>query len=208
VVAEDDARWAWQNGPMDDERQAELDSAWIDGAPRHDAPIHLAPYDAEWPVLYEREAARIRAALGTRVRLLEHAGSTSVPGLSAKPVIDIVLAVPDSADEDAYVPDMVAAGYRLTIREPDWFEHRLFKGPDTNINLHTYTDGSPEIRRMLAFRDRLRSHPDELAEYLAAKQALAGRTWAFVQDYADAKGTVVEAIVARALAEDDAATSG
>ena len=110
----DDARHrAWHNGAMDDARQAELDNAWIDGAPRHDAPIHLAPYDAGWPVLYEREAARIRAALGARVRLLEHAGSTSVPGLSAKPVIDIVLAVPDSADEDAYVPDMVAAGYRL-----------------------------------------------------------------------------------------------
>ena len=154
-------------------------------------------------VLYEREAARIRAALGDRVRLLEHAGSTSVPGLSAKPVIDIVLAVPDSGDEDAYVPDMVAAGYRLTIREPDWFEHRLFKGPDTNINLHTFTEGSPEIRRMLAFRDRLRSHPEELAEYEATKRALAGRTWAFVQDYADAKGAVVEGIIARAFAEDD-----
>ena len=71
---------------------------------------------------------------------------------------------------------MVAAGYRLTIREPDWFEHRLFKGPDTNINLHTFTEGSPEIRRMLAFRDRLRSHPEELAEYEATKRALAGRT--------------------------------
>ena len=192
---------------MDDARQAELDSAWIEGAPRHDAPIHLALYDAGWPGLYEREAVRIRAALGARVRLLEHVGSTSVPGLSAKPVIDIVLAVPDSADEDAYVPDMVASGYRLTIREPDWFEHRLFKGPDTNVNLHTFTEGSPEIRRMIAFRDRLRSHPDELAEYLATKQALAGRTWAFVQDYADAKGAVVEGIIARAIAEDDAPTS-
>jgi GrpB-like predicted nucleotidyltransferase (UPF0157 family) len=192
---------------VDDERRAALDKVWIDGAPRHDAPIHLAPYDPGWPALYEREAARIREALGARVRLLEHAGSTSVPGLSAKPVIDIVLAVPDSADEDAYVPDMVAAGYRLTIREPDWYEHRLFKGPDTNINLHTFTEGSPEIRRMLAFRDRLRRHPEELAAYEATKQDLAGRTWAFVQDYADAKGVVVEEIIARALAEEDAAAS-
>ena len=192
---------------MDDARQAELDGIWIDVAPRHDKPIHLAPYNAEWPAWYEREAARIRTALGDRVRLLEHAGSTSVPGLSAKPVIDIVLAVADSGDEAAYIPDMVGAGYKLTIREPDWFEHRLFKGPDTNINVHTFTEGSPEIRRMLAFRDRLRSHPEELAAYEAAKQDLAGRTWAFVQDYADAKGAVVEGIIARAMAEEDAAAS-
>jgi GrpB-like predicted nucleotidyltransferase (UPF0157 family) len=193
---------------MDDVRQAELDGVWIDGAPRHDKPIHLAPYNPEWPSWYEAEAIRIRTALGDRVRLLEHAGSTSVPGLSAKPVIDIVLAVPDSSDEDAYVTDMLAAGYRLTIREPDWYEHRLFKGPDTNINLHTFSEGSPEIRRMLAFRDRLRSHPEELARYETAKRDLAGRTWAFVQDYADAKGPVVEVIIARALAEEDAAASG
>ena len=141
------------------------------------------------------------------MRLIEHAGSTSVPGLSAKPVIDIVLAVPDSGDEAAYVPDMLAAGYRLTIREPDWFEHRLFKGPDTNVNLHTFTEGSPEIQRMIAFRDRLRSHPDELAEYEATKRELAGRTWAFVQDYADAKGRVVEGIITRALADSDAAAA-
>jgi GrpB-like predicted nucleotidyltransferase (UPF0157 family) len=194
---------------MDDTRQAELDKLFVGGvAPRHDKPIHLAPYNPEWPAWYEREATRIRTALGDRVRQLHHAGSTSVPGLSAKPVIDIILAVADSSDENAYVPDMVAAGYRLTLREPDWFEHRLFKGPDTNLNLHTFTEGSPEIRRMLAFRDRLRSHPDELAEYQATKQALAGRTWAYVQDYADAKGAVVEGIIARAIAEDDAATSG
>ncbi len=187
---------------MNDDRQAELDLAWIDGAPRHDAPIHLAPYDPAWPVLYDREAARIRAALGDRVRVLEHVGSTSVPGLSAKPVIDIVLAVPDSGDEDAYVPDMLAAGYRLTIREPEWHEHRLFKGPDTNVNLHTFTAGSSEIRRMVAFRDRLLSHPDELADYETTKRELAGRTWAFVQDYADAKTAVVEGIIARALADE------
>jgi GrpB-like predicted nucleotidyltransferase (UPF0157 family) len=183
------------------DRQAELDRAWIDGAPRHDATIHLARYDPGWPALYEREAARIRGALGDRVVQLEHVGSTSVPGLSAKPVIDILLVVPDSADEDDYVPDMEAAGYRLTIREPDWHEHRLFKGPDTNVNLHTFSPGSPEIVRMLAFRDRLRTHPDELAAYEATKRELAGRTWPYVQDYADAKGQVVEGIITRALAD-------
>ena len=82
--------------------------------------------------------------------LLEHTGSTSVPGLAAKPIIDMTLAVPDSADEDAYLPELEAAGYVLRIREPDWFEHRVFKGPDTNVNLHVFSDDCPEIDRMLA----------------------------------------------------------
>ena len=166
-----------------------------------DGPIFLADYDPAWPVLYEREAARVRGILGDRVLLLEHAGSTSVPGLPAKPIIDMLLAVADSADEPAYVPAMEAAGYRLRIREPAWHEHRLFKGPDTDINLHTFSAGSSEIDRMLAFRDRLRTHEDERERYLATKRELAARHWVFVQDYADAKGEVVEGIIARGLAE-------
>src|SRR4051812_569660 len=164
---------------MDDARKAALDAVTIGGARRHDAPIVLMPYDESWPVLFEREATRVRAALGERALLIEHAGSTSVPGLSAKPVIDMVLAVPDSTDEAAYVPSLERAGYVLRLREPDWFQHRLFKGPDTNVNLHTFTEGSPEVRRMLAFRDRLRSHPEELALYEATKRdlpAARGRT--------------------------------
>lgn len=164
-------------------------------------PIQLVEYDPTWPVLFEREAARTRSTLGDRVRLLEHAGSTSVPGLAAKPVIDIVLAVADSADEVAYVPPMEAAGYVLRIREPDWHEHRLFKGPDTNVNLHVFSEGCPEIERMLVFRDRLRSDSAERAQYERAKRDLAAREWKFVQHYADAKSEVVEAIIERALAD-------
>jgi Uncharacterized conserved protein len=104
-----------------------------------------------------------------------------VPGLAAKPVIDIVLAVPDSADEVAYVPPMEAAGYVLRIREPDWHEHRLFRGPDTNVNLHVFSEGCPEIERMLVFRDRLRSDSAERAQYERAKRDLAAREWKFVQ---------------------------
>ena len=167
-----------------------------------DGPVFLADYDPAWPALYEREAARVRGILGDRVLLLEHAGSTSVPGLPAKPIIDMLLVVADSSDEPAYVPMMEAAGYRLRIREPAWHEHRLFKGPDTDINLHTFSEGSSEIGRMLGFRDRLRTHDDERERYLATKRELAARHWVFVQDYADAKGEVVEGIIARALAED------
>ena len=139
--------------------------------------------------------------LGDRVRLLEHAGSTSVPGLAAKPIIDIELAVLDSADEPAYVPDLEAGGYVLHGREPDWFEHRLFKGTDPAVNLHVFSEGSPEIDRTLAFRDRLRTDEDDRQLYEATKRELAARDWIYVQDYADAKDEIVAAIVGRALAE-------
>jgi GrpB-like predicted nucleotidyltransferase (UPF0157 family) len=178
--------------------EEELQTMWIDGAPRHDASITLADYDPRWPALYAREEARIRSVLGDRVVEIHHTGSTSVPGLAAKPVIDITLVVPDSADEPAYVPDMEAAGYRLTIREPEWFEHRLFKGPDTNVNLHVFSPGCQEIERMVGFRDWLRTHPEDLDLYLRTKRELSTRTWAYVQNYADAKTEVVEAIAARA----------
>jgi GrpB-like predicted nucleotidyltransferase (UPF0157 family) len=182
-----------------------MTSVTIGARRRVDGPIHLAEYDPAWPALYEREAIRVRDILGDRVRLLEHVGSTSVPGLPAKPIIDILLAVADSADEPAYVPSMEAGGYAVRIREPDWHEHRVFKGPDTDINLHTFSDGSSEIARMLAFRDRLRTHDDERERYLATKRELAARHWVYIQDYADAKGEVVEGIIARAFADRDAA---
>ena len=183
--------------PTSDE---ELQLARIGPVIPHNGPINIAEYNPAWPVLYNREASRIRAALGHTAVLIEHAGSTSVPGLAAKPIIDIVLAVPDSADEAAYVPAMEAAGYVLQLREPDWFEHRLFKGPDTNINLHVFTAGAAEIDRMLLFHDWLRVNDADRAAYLEVKQELAVRTWRHVQDYADAKSAIVEEILARAAA--------
>ena len=186
----------------------DMQAAWVGEVPILGTTVHLEPYDPTWPDLFDREATRIRATLGDRVRLLEHAGSTSVPGLSAKPIIDIVLAVPDSSDEPAYVPDMEAAGYVLTIREPDWYEHRVFKGPDTNINLHTFSEGCPEIDRMLGFRDWLRTHDDDRDLYERTKRELAAREWKYIQHYADAKTQVVEGIIARAAAGPGDKTGG
>ena len=161
-------------------------------------PIEIVEYDPEWPALFEREDRRIRAALGDKVLRLEHTGSTSVPGLAAKPCIDIAMIVPDSSDESTYVPDLEAAGYVLWIREPDWGEHRVFKGPDTNVNLHVYSPGNPEVERMVGFRDWLRTHDDDRQLYERTKRDLIKREWAYVQNYADAKTEVVEEIVARA----------
>ena len=162
--------------------------------------ILLATYNPEWPELYRREADRIAAALDRRVLQLEHAGSTAVPGLTAKPIIDVILVVADSADEPTYVPDLEAAGYLLRIREPHWYEHRMLKGPDTDINLHVYSYGCPEIVRILMFRDWLRSNAADRDLYARTKIALAQQKWKSVQNYADAKTAVIEEILARARA--------
>jgi GrpB-like predicted nucleotidyltransferase (UPF0157 family) len=146
----------------------------------------------------EHEAARIRQILGTKAILIEHVGSTAIRGLIAKPIIDIVLVVANSADEASYVHTLEAAGYRLRIRSPAWDEHRLLKGPDTDINLHGFSRGSAEIHRMVRFRDCLRADPDERERYAATKRALARRHWAYMQDYADAKGPIIEDILTRA----------
>ena len=163
--------------------------------------IELVEYDSAWPELYEREGDLIRVALGDRVLVLEHVGSTSIPAIAAKPKIDVLLAVADSADEDAYVADLEAAGYALAIREPEWHEHRLFRRHHpVEVNLHVFSLGSTEIDRMVAFRDHLRRDAADRALYERTKRDLAQREWGVVQDYADAKTEVVEAILARAPA--------
>jgi GrpB-like predicted nucleotidyltransferase (UPF0157 family)/protein-L-isoaspartate O-methyltransferase len=179
----------------------EIASAWVGEAPKLNSTVTLADYDPEWPKLFEREAERIRGVLGERVLVLEHVGSTSVPGLCAKPIIDILLVVPDSDDEDAYVPPLEAAGYRLTIREPDWEKHRCLKGPDTNINLHVYSPGNGQTERYRLLRERMRAHPEERDLYAAKKRELAAKTWKYIQNYADAKTEVIEEILGRARAE-------
>jgi GrpB-like predicted nucleotidyltransferase (UPF0157 family) len=188
-----------ERDPSDVEAYArELDEITIGGAQPLTAPIEIREYDPEWPELYAREEERIRSILGERVVRIEHAGSTSVPGLPAKPIVDIVLEVTDSADEESYARDLEAAGYPLRIREPDWFEHRLFKGPDTNVNLHVFSAGCEEVRRMLRFRDHLRANAADRERYAAAKRELASRDWTYVQQYADAKTEVVREILGRA----------
>ena len=160
--------------------------------------IQLAPYDPEWPFQFPLQAKRIRDSLLEKVLLLEHVGSTSVAGLSAKPVIDMVLVVADSADEPSYVPQLEGQGFVLRIREADWFEHRLLKTPDFDGNLHVFSDGCDEVDRMLTFRDWLRSHDADRKLYENTKRELAARIWKNTQNYADAKSEVIQEILARA----------
>lgn len=186
--------------PNDPTSDAYLASVTIGERTPHNAPIILAPYNPAWPAHFADEAARISTTLGDRALILEHVGSTSVPGLPAKPIVDILLVVPDSSDEPAYVPPLEAAGYTLRVREPDWHQHRLLKGPDRDINLHVFSAGSTEIHRMLRFRDHLRAHPAARDRYAQTKRDLATHTWTHVQHYADAKTEVVEAILQDAAA--------
>jgi GrpB-like predicted nucleotidyltransferase (UPF0157 family) len=179
-------------------RDEEIAAAWIGPPEVLDTPIALAEYDPHWPALFEREAARIRRALGDRALLVEHVGSTAVPRLAAKPRIDVVLVVADSSDEPTYVPALEAAGYVLRIREPEWHEHRCLKGSDTPVNVHVFSSGCGETERMLAFRNHLRRNEPDRLLYERTKRELAQRTWKYTQHYADAKSEVVEEILARA----------
>jgi GrpB-like predicted nucleotidyltransferase (UPF0157 family) len=161
-------------------------------------PIVIEQYDPEWARRFDREAQRIRAVLGDRALRIEHTGSTSVTGLAAKPIIDIVLVVADTTDERAYVPALEAAGYALRIREPDWYEHRMFRERETNVNLHVFSQGCEEIEKMLVFRDWLRENAADRELYERTKRELAQQKWEYGQNYADAKSAVVADILARA----------
>lgn len=161
-------------------------------------PIVLQDYDPAWPELYAREEDIIRSALGSAALQIEHAGSTSVPGLAAKPIIDIILVVADSDHEDGYVPALEAAGYVLRVREPDWFKHRMLRRREPSVNLHVYSPGCEEVDRMLIFRDHLRADGSSRELYGQTKRELTQQKWKFGQNYADAKTAVVEEIMTRA----------
>jgi GrpB-like predicted nucleotidyltransferase (UPF0157 family) len=160
--------------------------------------INIVAYDASWPGKFEVHAGRIAKALGAVALRLEHIGSTSVPGLAAKPIIDILVVVQDSSNESAYLPRLEAAGYELQVREPKWHEHRMFRTPEKDVHVHIYSTGCREIQRNLRFRDRLRTNVDDRQRYEQTKRELATQDWSDMNDYANAKTDVIESIIAAA----------
>jgi GrpB-like predicted nucleotidyltransferase (UPF0157 family) len=162
------------------------------------AAVMLVDYDPEWPSAFRNEAEKIRSAVGERALRIEHVGSTSVPNLTAKPIIDVVLVVSSSANEEDYAGALEKAGYQLRIREPAWYEHRLFTGHENGVNLHVFSAACPEIDRMLVFRDWLRTSEADRELYARTKRALAQQDWKYTQNYADAKTAVIEEIMSRA----------
>jgi GrpB-like predicted nucleotidyltransferase (UPF0157 family) len=162
--------------------------------------IVVADYDPAWPERFRYEEARIRAALGAAALSVEHIGSTSVPGLAAKPILDVLLVVEDSGDEGFYVPAIEGAGYVLRVREPGFDEHRMFRTPAKDVHVHVFSPGSPEIDRYLLLRERLREDEGDRELYARTKRELASREWPSMQHYAEAKTEVIEGIIARAAA--------
>jgi GrpB-like predicted nucleotidyltransferase (UPF0157 family) len=176
-------------------------SAWVPGA----APgtgIEVSDPDPQWPRQYQELAGRIRAALGWRALQIEHVGSTSVPGLLAKPIIDIDLTVADSGREEYYVPALEAVGFELVIREPWWYGHRALRAESPRSNLHVFGPDSPELVKHRIFRDWLRGNPGDRDLYAAAKRAAADRANAageHVMQYNARKEQVVREIYHRAF---------
>jgi GrpB-like predicted nucleotidyltransferase (UPF0157 family) len=162
--------------------------------------IVLVDYDPRWLEKFQRHADMIARALGNRALLIEHVGSTSVPMLASKPIIDILVVVEDSGDETSYLAALVEAGYVLRVREPDWHQHRMFRTPEQDVHIHVFSAGCDEVKRQIAFRDRLRTNVDERLLYESVKQKLAKEDWPDMDTYAWAKREVVEQITARGIA--------
>ena len=166
--------------------------------------IVVVPYDEAWPGEFARVDALVRGALGDLVVSLVHVGSTSVPGLAAKPVIDADLTVPDSGDEAAYVPALEAVGFHLRVREPEWEEHRVLTIEDPHTNLHVFSPGAREPQRHALFRDWLRSNDEDRAVYAALKTDLAGRGFTDSMDYNNHKSELVYDLYEKAFTADPA----
>ncbi|NHD16449.1 MULTISPECIES: GrpB family protein [unclassified Actinopolyspora] len=159
--------------------------------------IRIVEYDPAWPERFRAEHERIATALGTTARRIEHVGSTAVPGLAAKPVVDIGVSVPDVTAEATYLGPLQRAGYRLRVREPG---HRMLRTPARDVHVHVYDVGSDWERQHLLFRDWLRRDESDRARYARLKCELAGREWTDMNAYAAAKGPLIGEILARAEA--------
>lgn len=156
--------------------------------------IVIVDYDPSWPKRFERERERLASALGPLALTIEHVGSTAVPGLAAKPIVDLLITVKDPEDESLGAP-IEAAGYELRVREP---AHRMFRTPERDVHVHLWAAEDPEVCRLLRFRDRLRASPQDRAAYAGLKRTLARRSWPDMNAYADAKGPLIESILSRA----------
>lgn len=159
--------------------------------------IVLVPYDPTWPEAFLGHRRRILDALGERALRVDHVGSTAVPGLCAKPILDLDLSVADPDDEGSYLDDLLRAGYDLRVREPG---HRLVRTPDRDVHVHVCAAGGRWERRHLLFRDRLRHDDADREAYAALKHRLARLDWPTMNDYAEAKGALIEEITERAEA--------
>jgi GrpB-like predicted nucleotidyltransferase (UPF0157 family) len=171
--------------------------------------VVVEDYDPRWVEQFATAGSQIHEALGRLIVSIEHVGSTAVPGLPAKPVIDIDALLQDTAEEAGYVPALEKLGYRLVLREPWWYGHRMLVSSTEDVHLHLWPEGAPEPLRHRLFRDWLRSHPEDRELYASTKRRLARDTTDRPGDYTLAKSDVIDEIFARIFAsEDDAVHTG
>ncbi|MBT1540716.1 GrpB family protein [Curtobacterium flaccumfaciens pv. flaccumfaciens] len=160
--------------------------------------VTLHPADSGWAAVFADHRRRILEALpgsGADAAVVEHIGSTAVPGLAAKPIVDIVVVVADITAEATYLDQLLAAGYELRVREPG---HRLVRTPARDVHVHVYGQGATAVEEYLLLRDHLRVDADDRALYERTKRELLGRSWDDMNAYADAKTAVITAIKERA----------
>jgi GrpB-like predicted nucleotidyltransferase (UPF0157 family) len=172
---------------------AKLDAVLIGG--REPVTIQVVDYDSGWPERFEAEQWRIATALGPLARRVEHIGSTAVPGLAAKPVVDMLVEVDDPDDEERYRPQMESAGFQLRVREP---RHRMFRTPARDVHVHIWPTDSAEASAYLILLDWLRAHADDRELYAQVKRTLARRPWRDMNYYAEAKSAIIAQISASA----------
>ncbi len=164
---------------------------------REERELILVDYTPTWASRFASERVRILEALGDVARRVEHVGSTAVPGLAAKPTVDILVAVDDPDNEDGYLDAMEGTGYELRVREAG---HRMLRTPERDVHVHVWKAGSDDERRHLLFRDWLRHAPDDRALYESVKRRFVGETFTDMNYYARAKGPVIQEITRRAEA--------
>lgn len=169
--------------------------------------IVIEEYNNIWPELFEIQKKKICRVLGDAVLRIEHIGSTAVPGLSAKPIIDILIVLEKPQNEETYLPVLTQLGYELRVREPDFDEHRMMRTPERDVHIHFYPYYSKEIDRYLIFRDQLRSNSTDRKLYEQTKRKLSEQEWDDTNDYAEAKSKIVEAIIVKGLANKNTSTN-
>lgn len=157
--------------------------------------LELVSYDERWPAMFRDNRDRIRSALAGMVIAVEHIGSTSVPGLAAKPIIDLVVTMPDITAEEDYLDPLMAAGYELRVREPG---HRMVRTPARDVHVHILQHGNSDVDEYRLFRDHLRADANDRALYERTKRALLIPDWDEMNAYAEAKTEVISVIKGRA----------
>jgi len=169
------------------------DAVFIGGPEKRD--IVIEDYDPAWTARFEQVHAALQDALGPLAHRIEHFGSTAVPGLGAKGIIDVMVTVDDADDETAYGVPLERHGFHIRVRQPG---HRMYRTPDLDVHVHVFTEGGEAARIRLLFRDWLRHDESDRRLYEDTKRELARQDWAATNAYSEAKGAVVAEILLRA----------